>query len=294
MKNIFFGVMLFLAAIITKAQPATAEPEILYGAIQKKNLLQPPFNVWFNPGYDNYKPDPEVNNKLKKLLTKEISIQLFLGTWCGDSKREVPRLMKILDELSFPGKNLQLIALGGGDSLVKQSPQHEEAGKGIFRVPTVIVYRNGVEINRINEFPALSLESDLYAILSGQSYTPNYKSFPAIKSWLDNGTLLNKNISARSLAAQLRSITAGENELNSLAYLLLKQGKKEEALKVFQVNYNLYPESANVMSSLGEGYSKAGDTKNAVISLEKALEMNEDPKMVKEILTALYEAKGIK
>ena len=40
--------------------------------------------------------------------------------------------------------------------------------KGIFRVPTVIVYRNGIEVNRINEFPALSLEHDLYAILNGQ------------------------------------------------------------------------------------------------------------------------------
>jgi hypothetical protein len=29
-------------------------------------------------------------------------------------------------------------------------------------------------------------------------------------------------------------LTDGENELNSLGYLLLKQGKKEEALKIFQ------------------------------------------------------------
>ena len=195
---------------------------------------------------------------------------------------------------AFLQKNLQIIGLGSGDSLLKQSPRHEEEGKGIFRVPTVIVYRNGIEVNRINEFPALSLEHDLYAILSGQTYTANYKSFATIKTWLADGTLLNKNNSTRGLALQLRPLADNENELNSLAYLLLKQGRKEEALKIFQVNYYLYPESANVMSSLGEGYCKTGDMKNAVALLERSLEINKDPKLVKEILAVLYEAKGVK
>ncbi len=227
MKKLFFVIALFILSNRGVAQPPNIKPAILYGSIQKQDLMKPPFDAWFNEGYDNYQPDPVINSKLKKLITKDISIELFLGTWCGDSKREVPRLLKILDDLAFPGKNLQLIALGGSDSLVKQSPLHEEAGKGIFRVPAIIVYRNGIEINRINEFPALSLESDLYAILNKQPYSPNYKSFSFIKYWLEDGILLNKNISARSLAVQLRSQTEGEHELNSLAYLLLKQEKKK-------------------------------------------------------------------
>ena len=87
-----------------------------------------PLLIGSPPGYDNYQPDPKVNDKLRKLYGKDISIQIFLGTWCGDSKREVPRLLKVLDETGFPQKNLQIIALGGSDSLLKQSPQHEEAG----------------------------------------------------------------------------------------------------------------------------------------------------------------------
>lgn len=293
MKKIFFFILLFTTFNRGEAQSNGTAPGILYGIIQKQDLLKPPFDVWFNAGYDNYQADPAIAKKLRKLITKDISILVFLGTWCGDSKREVPRLLKIIDSLALPVKNLQLVALGGGDSLLKQSPQHEEAGKGIFRVPAIIVYRNGIELNRINEFPALSLESDLYAILRGQSYSPNYKSFSFIKGWLEDGTLRNKNISARSLAAQLRSIPESEHELNSLAYLLLKQGKKEEAIKIFQVNYVLYPESANVISSLGEAYCKTGDIKNAVLYLEKSLELNKDPRMVKEILAILYQAKGL-
>ncbi len=293
MKKIFFLILLFTIVNRSEAQSNGAIPGILYGIIQKQDLMKPPFDAWFNPGYDSYQPDHVITNKLRKLITKDISIQVFLGTWCGDSKREVPRLLKIIDFLAVPVKNLQLVALGGGDSLLKQSPQHEEAGKGIFRVPAIIVYRNGIELNRINEFPALSLESDLYTILRGQSYSPNYKSFSFIKGWLEDGTLRNKNISTRSLAAQLRSIPESEHELNSLAYLLLKQGKREEAVKIFQVNYILYPESANVISSLGEAYYKTGDIKNAVLYLEKSLELNKDPKMMKEILAILYQAKGL-
>ena len=292
MKQILFIIIAFIISAQGEAQPSAEKPEILYGVIQKQDLMKPPFDTWFNQGYDNYLPDPEVNDKVKKLITKDISIRIFLGTWCGDSRREVPRMIKLLDGVDFPGKNLQLVALGGSDSLIKQSPQHEEAGKGIFRVPTIIVYRNGIELNRINEFPAASLETDLYTILSRQSYSPNYKTFSFIRSWLENGALLNKNISARSLAAQLRWLTDGEHELNSLAYLLAKQGKKEEALKVFQVNYVLYPESANVVSSLGEGYYRTGDIKNAVLYLEKSLELNKEPRMIKEILAILYEVKG--
>jgi len=294
MKKIFISALLLITAAFIKAQQPATKQDILYGMIQKEELQKSPYSEWFNTGYDNYEPDAALSDKIKKLISKDVSLQVFLGTWCGDSRREVPRLLKLLDVVGFLQKNLQIIALGGGDSLLKQSPQHEEAGKAIFRVPTIIVYKNNIEINRINEFPVLSLEADLYAILSRQSYTPNYKSFRAVKNWLENGTLLNKNISARGLAAQLKSLTDGEYELNSLAHLLLHQGKKDEALKIFQVNYYLYPESSRVLSSLGEGYCKTGDQKNAVSNLERALEINKDPKMVKEILGILYEAKELK
>ncbi len=294
MKKIYISAMMLVMVVIINAQQSATKQDILYGTIQKEDLQKSPYSEWFNQGYNNYQPDALLSDKIKKLIRKDISLQVFLGTWCGDSRREVPRLLRLLDDVGFPEKNLHMIALGGADSLLKQSPQHEEAGKAIFRVPTIIVYKNNIEINRINEFPVLSLEADLYAILSGQTYSPNYKSFSSIKNWLESGTLLNKNNSARGLAAQLKLQTDGENELNSLAHLLLEQGKKEEALRIFQVNYYLYPESSKVLSGLGEGYCKTGDQKNAVSNLEKALEINKDPKMVKEILAILYEAKELK
>ena len=284
--------MLLIAfSYCANAQTSTEKPKILYGACTKDSLRIAPFDNWFNTGYESYNPSKAVIEDLKKQDLSAISIKVFFGTWCGDSKREVPRFLKLLSTVSFPEKKVQLIAVGGSDSLVKQSPGHEEAGLGIFRVPTFIIYKNGVEINRVNEFPVFSLEKDMLSIFKNQSYTPNYHSFKTVSGWINDGTLLDENISNRGLAEQLRPLVSSEHELNSLGYLLLKQGKNKEALKIFQVNYSLYPESSNIASSLGEGYLENGDYKRAVTLLERSLELNKDPAALKSILPLLYKAK---
>jgi len=284
--------LLFIAFSYTAiAQTPTEKQKILYGVCTKESLIVEPFGKWFNTAYDIYQPDAITIADLKKQSAGNISIKVFFGTWCGDSKREVPRFLKLLSAISFPDKKIQLIGVGNADSLVKQSPGHEEAGLGIFRVPVFIIYKNGIEINRINEFPAFSLEKDLLRILNNQAYSPNYRSFASISKWLSDGTLSDENISVSGLATQLKLLVNDEHELNSLGYLLLKQDMKKEALKIFQANYNLYPESANVVSSLGEGYFETGDIKRAIAVLEKALELNKNPQDVKGILEILYKAK---
>jgi tetratricopeptide (TPR) repeat protein len=263
----------------------------ILGTFSADSLRAAPFAGWFVKNYDEYRPDSSTVAGLKKQVMKDIRIQVFLGTWCGDSKREVPRFLKSLHDANFPAAQLQLIGVGASDSLYKQSPAGEEKGLGIFRVPTIIVYKKGIEINRINEYPSLSLEKDLLKILTGQPVPPNYASFSTLRTWLSDGSLLDANISSRSLAQQLKPLLSSENELNSVGYLLLGQQQKKQALKVFQVNSVLFPESANVSSSLGEGYYETGEYSLAVKLLEKSLEQNKDPQAVKGILSVLYKAK---
>jgi thiol-disulfide isomerase/thioredoxin len=290
MTKIFLAILIVLSLNMS-AQTTGEKPKILYGMCTKDSLLKEPFSKWFTPGYESYQPNTAVVTSLKKQSFNNITIEVFFGSWCGDSKREVPRFLKLMNEISFPEKKIKLIGLGNGDSLYKQSPQQEEMGKGVFRVPVFVIYKNGVEINRINEFPVFSLEKDLLAILSNQSYTSNYHSFAFVQKWLNDGTLADENITAASLAQQLRLSVKDEHELNSLGYLLLKLENKKEALRIFQTNAYLYPESANVISSLGEGYLETGDYKKAVSILERALELNKVPADVKGILEILYKAK---
>ena len=66
-----------------------------------------------------------------------------------------------------------------------------------------------------------------------------------------------------------------ENEVNSWGYwLILAYGKIKEAIEVFKLNVELYPESANVYDSLGEAYMRNGDKELAIENYQKSVELN--------------------
>ena len=94
-----------------------------------------------------------------------------MGTWCGDSKRETPRLYKILDAVNFNYDNFTLITV----SPQKITPSGFEKGFNIIRVPTIIFYKKGKEMGRFVEFAQESLEKDMLAIVSGTGYKHSYE-----------------------------------------------------------------------------------------------------------------------
>lgn len=147
---------------------------MLLGQISTRQLQQPPFSDWYTKGYDAYKPDTNITDSLKQSI-KGYKFEIFLGTWCGDSKREVPRLMKILESMNVRPSAITIIAVGNRDTLYKQSPAHEESGKGITRVPHLNIYKNGNETGRITETPVTTWEKDMLDIIRGRIYTPKYQ-----------------------------------------------------------------------------------------------------------------------
>lgn len=140
---------------------------IMAGKINRIGLQQEPFGFWFNNGYEDYDVDKASLDKVKEAL-KGVEILLFMGTWCSDSQREVPRFFKILDQLGYDLNKLQLVALSNHPDQYKQSPQHEEEGWNIEYVPTIIFLKNGKELGRIVESPEQSLEKDMKKILIGK------------------------------------------------------------------------------------------------------------------------------
>jgi thiol-disulfide isomerase/thioredoxin len=147
--------------------------DILLGCCTREALSREPFAAWFNNNYFNYTVDTTLITSLKEQMNRK-QFLLFMGTWCGDSKREVPRMLKILDYCGVKPEQVKIIMVSNADSLYKQSPLHEERGLNIIRVPTLIVYENTTEINRLIEYPVESLEKDLLKILSRKLYKPNY------------------------------------------------------------------------------------------------------------------------
>lgn len=139
-----------------------AGQEILLNQITREGLGQEPFGTWFNKGYQEYEPEQEVIDKLLQINPDDIKIIIVLGTWCGDSKREVPHFFKILDEIAFPEENLQII----GVNRLKESENFSMEELGITHVPTFIIENNGFETGRIVESPKETLEKDLLKIIS--------------------------------------------------------------------------------------------------------------------------------
>ena len=122
------------------------------------------FATWFNYEYTNYRIKPNVLSGNKGSFEEKV-IKIVLGSWCSDSKREVPRFVKILDFIEFPPDKILFINVDRN----KKGLNDEVDQMNIEFVPTFIIYENGKEIGRIIETPIKSLEEDLIDIVSNTS-----------------------------------------------------------------------------------------------------------------------------
>lgn len=150
--------------------PKTGKPMLL-GKITIEELQQEPFNEWYQMESDGYEVDTELTNAISD--PGQYTYEVFLGTWCGDSRRELPRMEKIFSEMGIDMSNVLIVTLDRD----KISPNGEQEGKDIRYVPTLIVSKDNQEIGRIVESPSsetATLESDLFEISLGIPPVPNY------------------------------------------------------------------------------------------------------------------------
>jgi len=134
----------------------------LLGYFNPGRLSLSPYSEWYLKGFNEYKPLQEVIERLKVTGSDKVSVQIVMGTWCPDSRREVPRFMKIMDLWGFPGEKITFIGVDNE----KLSPVGDFDKLEIQRVPTFIILKNKIETGRIIENPVSSLEQDLLDILT--------------------------------------------------------------------------------------------------------------------------------
>ena len=163
-------------AEVTEAAAATAEVEtneqgdILVGSIQKDDLSQAPHSAWFEPTYQAYEPSPQALETIKNNIG-EYDIKIFMGTWCGDSRREVPKFYKLLEKSNYDLDKLEVQAVRYDKTL----PNDLQKQYDIHHVPTIIFYKNGEEVDRFVEYAQDSLEEDIAKIVSGEDYQDPYE-----------------------------------------------------------------------------------------------------------------------
>lgn len=139
------------------------EPPALEGRLQARRLLN--VTPEWRTGFQEYQPDGasvEMIRSFSRSLKGDLQLEVVVGTWCSDSRREVPRFIKIQRSLK---KDRLPVTFWGVDRSKTKPPESVE-GRTIEKVPTFIVKYRGQEIGRIIETPTVSMEADLAEILS--------------------------------------------------------------------------------------------------------------------------------
>lgn len=137
----------------------TASKTILTGWLTQEQIFDQ--NKNYKLGKVQYQPDEGSIKKLKSMTT-DVQVIIFLGTWCPDSEREVPRFLKVM-ELS---QNSQITYKLFGLDRTKRDPDGLAEKHQVEFVPTFIVVHKNEEIGRIVETPIVGLEQDLVEILA--------------------------------------------------------------------------------------------------------------------------------
>jgi thiol-disulfide isomerase/thioredoxin len=92
-------------------------------------------------------------------------VTVYFGAWCPDSRREVPRLWRALEEAGGDVPfTVEYIALDRDF----EAGDVDISGDDVDFVPTFVVHRDGNKVGRIVESAPDRLERDLHALLTGE------------------------------------------------------------------------------------------------------------------------------
>lgn len=168
-KSLFFIFQILVFTAVSAQEfnntiiDTTRDQEILIGDCNRDGLKSDVFGGQFDFEYDLITPDITTIENLK-LYNGDYNIIIVLGSWCSDSREQVPRFLRIIDELGLSDDIIRMIAVDRTKNLgeLKEKPEVE---LNIERVPTFIFIDEGIEIGRIVETPIETLERDMLKIL---------------------------------------------------------------------------------------------------------------------------------
>ncbi len=144
------------------AKPAAPEEAVLVGPTTREKVEAAP--EWAQAEVDA-RPDAGASQGLGT-VEPGAEVTVFLGTWCGDSRREVPRFWKALDT---EGDAVPFQIRYVGVDHDKKQPADLLKENDVRYLPTFIVRRGGREVGRIVESSPHGVEQDLLALLTGKA-----------------------------------------------------------------------------------------------------------------------------
>lgn len=290
--NIYIIIALLTFTFQLNAQPLNQEiseegkTPYLLGKIDKSGLEGENYTSWFTKNHNDYITNEAVINDIASEL-KNYNISLFMGTWCGDSKAEVPKLYKVLEACNFPMEQLTVVAVSRQADMYKQSPEHEEKGLNIHRVPTIIFYKNNKEVNRIVEHPVKTFEEDIQNIITKNNYKSNYQIVAAVDKILKKKGVKGLKRKHKKLLKTFEGKVTSMFELNTYGRILYGTDRVNEAIEVFTLNTKLFPDQPRAYMSLANTLGISGQKEKAIKVLEKAINLHPDNEDLKENLEVI-------
>ncbi len=146
-----------------------------------------------------------------------------------------------------------------------------------------------IELSNLRHIPAYEIRTAILNILDDKPY-----SLPKISGsyFLHEKSQAVGMDSAIALYRVLKMnadarYDFSESILNSYGYFLLRSNHTDDAIKVFKLNTEYYPNSPNVFDSLGDAYIKAGDKINAIACYEKESALNPTDEDLKKRIQTL-------
>jgi thiol-disulfide isomerase/thioredoxin len=135
-------------------------PKIITGRFTPSVLESDSSFPWYNQNFASFTPDSASVSFLSK-AAKDVHFVVVGGTWCGDTKRELPKFFKTVSLAHIPAANIELY----GVDRSKKSKDGFTEKYNIVNVPTFILLSEGKEIGRIVESARKSIETDMVDIL---------------------------------------------------------------------------------------------------------------------------------
>lgn len=162
---LFIPVLIMSFILLTGTTDAIAR-QLSEGQVSDSLIIQthPIYDIYKN----RYDPDAKVIQQLQQ-HPELVDIRVFFGEWCHDSKREIPRLLKVISLIENPNLKIRYHHIARedykvGDIYTEWSFQY---------TPTILFFKNEEEIGRIEEEPLVSIETDMLNILQQKKNSEN-------------------------------------------------------------------------------------------------------------------------
>jgi tetratricopeptide (TPR) repeat protein len=148
---------------------------------------------------------------------------------------------------------------------------------------TQYVKKNGInskwELYQIDTTKITDEERKLYRVetIAEQKITAHNLNIPSINEFYTKSKSISKTLEQIKIESKKginSDYNVSEQEINILGYEIMNSGKAEDALSIFMLNTELYPNNYNTYDSLGECYLKLKNKNKGILAYKKALELN--------------------